>query len=161
MFVCLFVVSNVCLGVLPAGMVMVKHCRGKAKPHVCRFRVSDDNMKLLWTNFRPFSRTRQVPLASVTEILCGQETPVFRNQGAGAGANNNGPTAEERTRSFSLITTNRSVDIVAPTAEAQDLWLTGISRLVQLLTGKQYLPDSNPKPWHNKKHKLTLKLNAD
>eukprot|EP00698_Gefionella_okellyi_P000734 TRINITY_DN10667_c0_g1_i1.p1 TRINITY_DN10667_c0_g1~~TRINITY_DN10667_c0_g1_i1.p1 ORF type:complete len:415 (-),score=90.24 TRINITY_DN10667_c0_g1_i1:108-1352(-) len=98
------------------GAVMRKHGR-KGRPHSRFMYLSHDLMHLSW------SRTRRLPLegqpadrririADVRDVLDGQQTEVFRRTGRRSMSD----------RCFSIVTTQRTVDLEAPDAQTRELW---------------------------------------
>ncbi|XP_047335805.1 PH, RCC1 and FYVE domains-containing protein 1-like [Impatiens glandulifera] len=103
--------------VLKTGAQLTKYSR-KGKPKFCRFRVSSDETTLIWLSH---GKERNLNLSSVSRIILGQRTAVFRRY----------LRPEKEYLSFSLIYNNgeRSLDLICKDNTEADLWLTGLKAL--------------------------------
>ncbi|CAN6461479.1 unnamed protein product [Victoria cruziana] len=103
---------------LKKGTQMVKYSR-KGKPKVCPFRLSADETTLIW-----YSRgeERNLKLSSVSKIIPGQRTAVFRRY----------LRPEKDYLSFSLIYNNgeRSLDLICKDKVESEVWFAGLKSLI-------------------------------
>ncbi|XP_019181072.1 PREDICTED: E3 ubiquitin-protein ligase HERC2-like [Ipomoea nil] len=103
---------------LKKGTQLVKYSR-KGKPKLCPFRLSPDEKTLIW-----YSRgsERNLNLTSVSKIIPGQRTPVFKRF----------LRPEKDYLSFSLIYKNgeRSLDLICKDNEEADVWIAGLTALI-------------------------------
>ena len=74
-----------------------------------------------WSSAMDRSKTRLVPLTNITELWLGQVTQPFDSAGF--------PQAAWNT-SLSLITPQRSVDVVFPSQSSFDMWVDGLKEIV-------------------------------
>lgn len=105
------------LRALKKGTQLIKYSR-KGKPKFCTFRLSPDETTLLWYS-RKAERT--LKLSSVTRIIPGQRTPVFKRF----------LRPEKDYLSFSLIYNNgeRSLDLICKDQAETEIWLGGLKSL--------------------------------
>ncbi|KAL9266561.1 PH, RCC1 and FYVE domains-containing protein [Drosera capensis] len=108
---------------LKKGTQLLKYSR-KGKPKFRPFRLSADETTLIWYSH---GEERNLKLSSVSKILLGQRTPVFRRF----------LRPEKDYLSFSLIYKNgeRSLDLICKDKEEVEVWLAGLKALVS--TGQQ------------------------
>lgn len=103
---------------LKKGTQLIKYGR-KGKPKFCPFRVSPDETTLLW-----YSRgeERNLKLSSVSRILPGQRTPVFKRY----------HRPEKEYLSFSLLYNNgeRSLDLICKDKAEAEVWFAGLKALI-------------------------------
>ncbi|KAF3777970.1 putative E3 ubiquitin-protein ligase [Nymphaea thermarum] len=103
---------------LKKGTQLVKYSR-KGKPKVCPFRLSTDEATLIW-----YSRgeERNLKLSSVSKIIPGQRTAVFRRY----------LRPEKDYLSFSLIYNNgeRSLDLICKDKVESEVWFAGLKALI-------------------------------
>ncbi|KAH6823522.1 Regulator of chromosome condensation family protein [Perilla frutescens var. hirtella] len=102
---------------LKKGTQLIKYCR-KGKPKFRRFRLSTDETSLIW-----YSRKaeKHLKLASVTRIIPGQRTAVFKRF----------LRPEKEYLSFSLIYNGeRSLDLICKDKAESELWLAGLKALI-------------------------------
>ncbi|RZC85704.1 hypothetical protein C5167_026378 [Papaver somniferum] len=111
------------LVVLKKGTQLIKYSR-KGKPKLCPFRISPDEATLIW-----YSRgeERNLKLSSVSRIIAGQRTAVFRRY----------LRPEKEYLSFSLIYKNgeRSLDLICKDKTEAEVWFAGLKELIS--TGQQ------------------------
>ncbi|CAA2975577.1 PH, RCC1 and FYVE domains-containing 1-like [Olea europaea subsp. europaea] len=103
---------------LKKGTQLIKYSR-KGKPKFCPFRLSPDETTLIW-----YSRgeERNLKLSSVSRIIPGQRTPVFKRF----------LRPEKEYLSFSLIYNNgeRSLDLICKDKFESEAWLAGLKALI-------------------------------
>ncbi|KAI3995883.1 hypothetical protein MKX01_030689 [Papaver californicum] len=108
---------------LKKGTQLIKYSR-KGKPKLCPFRISPDEATLIW-----YSRgeERNLKLSSVSRIIAGQRTAVFRRY----------LRPEKEYLSFSLIYKNgeRSLDLICKDKAEAEVWFAGLKELIS--TGQQ------------------------
>ncbi|GER52262.1 regulator of chromosome condensation family protein [Striga asiatica] len=102
---------------LKKGTQLIKYSR-KGKPKFCTFRLSPDETTLIWYSH---GAERHLTLSSVTRIIPGQRTPVFRRF----------LRPEKDYLSFSLIYNNgdRSLDLICKDKVESEVWLAGLKAL--------------------------------
>ncbi|CAL9194639.1 PH, RCC1 and FYVE domains-containing protein 1-like isoform X1 [Musa acuminata AAA Group] len=103
---------------LKKGTQLIKYNR-KGKPKLCPFRISSDETTLVWFSHK---KERAIKLASVTRIVPGQRTAVFRRY----------LRPEKDYLSFSLIYNNgeRSLDLICKDQGELEVWITGLKALI-------------------------------
>ncbi|XAR49640.1 hypothetical protein NMG60_11032905 [Bertholletia excelsa] len=103
---------------LKKGTQLLKYGR-KGKPKFCPFRVSNDELSLIWISS---SGERSLKLASVSRIIPGQRTAVFRRY----------LCPEKDYLSFSLIYNNgkRSLDLICKDKVEAEVWIAGLRSLI-------------------------------
>ncbi|KAH6816288.1 Regulator of chromosome condensation family protein [Perilla frutescens var. frutescens] len=104
--------------VLKKGTQLIKYSR-KGKPKFCAFRLSTDETTLNWYSH---GSERQLTLSSVSRIIPGQRTPVFKRF----------LRPEKEYLSFSLIYNNgeRSLDLICKDKVEAEIWLAGLKSLI-------------------------------
>ncbi|CAL5395219.1 unnamed protein product [Camellia sinensis] len=109
---------------LKKGTQLIKYSR-KGKPKFCPFRISADETTVIWYSN---GRERNLKLSSVSRIVPGQRTAVFRRY----------LRPEKEYLSFSLIYNNgeRSLDLICKDKVEAELWLAGLKSL--LSPGQKY-----------------------
>ncbi|KAI3927646.1 hypothetical protein MKW92_009881 [Papaver armeniacum] len=112
------------LVVLKKGTQLIKYSR-KGKPKLCPFRISPDEATLIW-----YSRgeERNLKLSSVSRIIAGQRTAVFRRY----------LRPEKEYLSFSLIYKNGkdlSTWLICKDKTEAEVWFAGLKELIS--TGQQ------------------------
>ncbi|KAK7243074.1 hypothetical protein RIF29_37858 [Crotalaria pallida] len=102
---------------LKKGSQLVKYSR-KGKPKFCPFRLSPDGTTLIWISR---GREKNLNLSSVTRIIPGQRTAVFRRY----------LRPEKDYLSFSLIYKKgeRSLDLICKDKAEVEVWLEGLRAL--------------------------------
>ncbi|ERN16055.1 uncharacterized protein LOC18444353 [Amborella trichopoda] len=103
---------------LKKGAQLLKYGR-KGKPKFCPFRISNDESTLIW-----YSRgeERKLKLASVTKIIPGQRTVIFKRY----------LCPEKDYLSFSLLYNNgeRSLDLICKDKVEAEVWFGGLKALI-------------------------------
>ncbi|XP_061357758.1 PH, RCC1 and FYVE domains-containing protein 1-like isoform X1 [Gastrolobium bilobum] len=107
---------------LKKGTQLIKYSR-KAKPKVCPFRLSLDETTLIWISRK---KERNLKLSSVSRIIPGQRTAVFRRY----------LQPEKDYLSFSLLYNNgeRTLDLICKDKAEAEVWFAGLKTLIS--TGK-------------------------
>ncbi|KAI3820050.1 hypothetical protein L1987_13906 [Smallanthus sonchifolius] len=108
---------------LKKGAHLLKYGR-KGKPKFCPFRLSHDESSLIWISG---SGERSLKLSSVTRIIPGQRTAVFRRY----------LRPEKEYLSFSLVYNNgkRSLDLICKDKVETEVWIAGLKALISSLQG--------------------------
>ncbi|CAK9187802.1 unnamed protein product [Ilex paraguariensis] len=103
---------------LKKGTQLIKYSR-KGKPKFCPFRVSPDETTLIWYSN---GAERNLKLSSVSRIIPGQRTPVFRRY----------LRPEKEYLSFSLLYNSgeRSLDLICKDNIEAEVWLSGLKALI-------------------------------
>ncbi|KAL2230088.1 uncharacterized protein LOC105171777 [Sesamum indicum] len=103
---------------LKKGTQLIKYSR-KGKPKFCTFRLSPDETTLIWYSH---GAERNLTLSSVSRIIPGQRTPVFKRY----------LRPEKDYLSFSLIYNNgeRSLDLICKDKVESEVWLAGLKGLI-------------------------------
>ncbi|GAB4850889.1 hypothetical protein Ancab_030190 [Ancistrocladus abbreviatus] len=103
---------------LKKGTQLIKYSR-KGKPKFRPFRLSTDETTLIWYSH---GEERNLKLSSVSKIIPGQRTAVFRRY----------LRPEKDYLSFSLIYNNddRSLDLICKDKEEVEVWLAGLKALI-------------------------------
>ncbi|XP_004492531.1 PH, RCC1 and FYVE domains-containing protein 1 [Cicer arietinum] len=103
---------------LKKGTQLIKYSR-KAKPKVCPFRLSLDETTLIWISHK---RERTLKLSSISRIIPGQRTAVFRRY----------LQPEKDYLSFSLVYNNgeRTLDLICKDKAEAEVWFAGLKELV-------------------------------
>ncbi|XP_047951695.1 PH, RCC1 and FYVE domains-containing protein 1-like isoform X1 [Salvia hispanica] len=103
---------------LKKGTQLIKYSR-KGKPKFCAFRLSPDEATLIWYSH---GSERQLTLSSVSRIIQGQRTPVFKRY----------LRPEKEYLSFSLIHHNgeRSLDLICKDKVEAEIWIAGLKSLI-------------------------------
>ncbi|XP_042487543.1 PH, RCC1 and FYVE domains-containing protein 1-like [Macadamia integrifolia] len=103
---------------LKKGSQLIKYSR-KGKPKLCPFRLSSDEKTLIW-----YSRgeERNLKLSSVTRIIPGQRTAVFRRY----------LRPDKDYLSFSLLYNNgeRTLDLICKDKGEAEIWFAGLKALI-------------------------------
>ncbi|GAB2289992.1 PH, RCC1 and FYVE domains-containing protein 1 [Dionaea muscipula] len=108
---------------LKKGTQLLKYGR-KGKPKFCPFRLSNDETTLIWLTS---SSEKKLKLSSVSRIVPGQRTAVFRRY----------LRPEKDYLSFSLIYDNgkRSLDLICKDKVEAEVWIGGLTALISLGKG--------------------------
>ncbi|KAM6565264.1 hypothetical protein CsatA_024392 [Cannabis sativa] len=103
---------------LKKGTQLIKYSR-KGKPKFCPFRISKDETTLIWFSH---GQERTLKLSSVTRIIPGQRTAVFRRY----------LRPEKDYLSFSLLYNNgeRSLDLICKDKAEAELWFAALKELI-------------------------------
>ncbi|ANM63475.1 Regulator of chromosome condensation (RCC1) family protein [Arabidopsis thaliana] len=104
------------IAILKKGAYLLKYGR-RGKPKFYPFRLSSDEIYLLWYCGK---KEKRLKLSSVTRIIPGQRTAVFRRY----------PQPTKEYQSFSLIYGERSLDLVCKDKDEAEFWLTTLRALL-------------------------------
>ncbi|XP_068327784.1 PH, RCC1 and FYVE domains-containing protein 1-like isoform X2 [Pyrus communis] len=106
------------LTALKKGSQLIKYSR-KGKPKLCSFRISTDETTLIWYSH---GEERTLKLASVSRIIPGQRTAVFRRY----------LRPEKDYLSFSLLYNNgeRTLDLICKDKAEAEVWFAGLKALI-------------------------------
>lgn len=118
---------------LQAGSVLLK-CGRSGKPHFSLFQLSDDSTHIQWTSKTKDPSESKMAINSIREMCLGQMTPVFARSGMDVYSH----------LSFSLITPERSVDIICTTADEFKTWTAGLRTLLPI--GARFRSGSKERP---------------
>ncbi|KAL2486745.1 Regulator of chromosome condensation (RCC1) family with FYVE zinc finger domain [Abeliophyllum distichum] len=110
-------IEQVLIG-LKKGTQLIKYSR-KGKPKFCPFRLSTDETTLIWYSG---AAERNLKLSSVSRIIPGQRTAVFRRY----------LRPEKEYLSFSLLYNNgeRSLDLICKDKAEAEVWIAGLKALI-------------------------------
>ncbi|KAG6783331.1 hypothetical protein POTOM_012777 [Populus tomentosa] len=101
---------------LKRGTQLLKYGR-RGKPKFCPFRLSNDESVLIWISGK---EEKHLKLSHVSRIIPGQRTPIFQRY----------PRPEKEYQSFSLIYSDRSLDLICKDKEEAEVWFTGLKALI-------------------------------
>ncbi|XP_010453304.1 PREDICTED: uncharacterized protein LOC104735251 [Camelina sativa] len=101
---------------LKKGAYLLKYGR-RGKPKFCPFRLSNDETVLIWFSG---NEEKHLKLSHVSRIISGQRTPIFQRY----------PRPEKEYQSFSLIYSDRSLDVICKDKDEAEVWFTGLKALV-------------------------------
>ncbi|KAG2311508.1 hypothetical protein Bca52824_023065 [Brassica carinata] len=104
------------IAILKKGAYLLKYGR-RGKPKFYPFRLSSDEIYLIWYCGR---KEKRLNLSSVTRIIPGQRTSVFRRY----------PQPTKEYQSFSLIYGDRSLDLVCKDKDEAEFWITTLRALL-------------------------------
>ncbi|KAI3828986.1 hypothetical protein L1987_03099 [Smallanthus sonchifolius] len=101
---------------LKKGAYLLKYGR-RGKPKFCPFRLANDESILIWLSGK---EEKQLRLSHVTRIVSGQRTPIFQRY----------PRPEKEYQSFSLIYSDRSLDLICKDKDEAEVWFSGLKALI-------------------------------
>ncbi|KAJ7965005.1 Regulator of chromosome condensation (RCC1) family with FYVE zinc finger domain [Quillaja saponaria] len=101
---------------LKKGAYLLKYGR-RGKPKFCPFRLSNDESALIWFSGK---EEKHLKLSHVSRIISGQRTPIFQRY----------PRPEKEYQSFSLIYTDRSLDLICKDKDEAEVWFSGLKALI-------------------------------
>ncbi|KAK4773873.1 hypothetical protein SAY87_028892 [Trapa incisa] len=101
---------------LKKGAYLLKYGR-RGKPKFCPFHLSNDESALIWYSGK---EEKQIKLSHVSRIIPGQRTAIFQRY----------PRPEKEYQSFSLICTDRSLDLICKDEDEAEVWLVGLKALI-------------------------------
>ncbi|KAL0242568.1 hypothetical protein GEMRC1_005131 [Eukaryota sp. GEM-RC1] len=105
------------------GGVFLKHGK-KGKPHHRFIWVSSDFSAIQWRDPAKTKVRDSMQVASITDVVVGQTTSVFRRRSGNPG---------REALSFSVIAGERTLDVEAASEEDRDLWVDSFRYLVSLV----------------------------
>ncbi|GMH01708.1 hypothetical protein Nepgr_003547 [Nepenthes gracilis] len=109
---------------LKKGATLLKYGR-RGKPKFCPFRLSNDESLLIWYSGK---EEKHLKLNQVSKIIPGQRTAIFQRY----------PRPEKEYQSFSLIYTDRSLDLICKDKDEAEVWFVGLKSLIS---------NSSWRPW--------------
>ncbi|XP_050232382.1 PH, RCC1 and FYVE domains-containing protein 1-like [Mercurialis annua] len=101
---------------LKKGAQLLKYGR-RGKPKFCPFRLANDESVLIWLSGK---EEKYLKLSHVSRIISGQRTPIFQRY----------PRPEKEYQSFSLIYSDRSLDLICKDKDEAEVWITGLKALI-------------------------------
>ncbi|XVE59884.1 hypothetical protein DITRI_Ditri05aG0083100 [Diplodiscus trichospermus] len=101
---------------LKKGAYLLKYGR-RGKPKFCPFRLSNDESVLIWFSGE---EEKHLKLSHVSRIISGQRTPIFQRY----------PRPEKEYQSFSLIYSERSLDLICKDKDEAEVWFSGLKALI-------------------------------
>ncbi|KAM6569710.1 hypothetical protein CsatB_017695 [Cannabis sativa] len=101
---------------LKKGAHLLKFGR-RGSPKFCPFRLSNDEKLLIWYRGK---HEKHLKLSQVSKIIPGQRTAVFQRY----------PQPEKEYQSFSLIYSNRSLDLICKDKDEAEVWLAALRALI-------------------------------
>lgn len=101
---------------LKKGAYLLKYGR-RGKPKFCPFRLSNDESVLIWFSGK---EEKLLKLSHVSRIMPGQRTTIFQRY----------PRPEKECQSFSLIYSDRSLDIICKDKDEAEVWFAGLKTLI-------------------------------
>ncbi|KAL7091438.1 hypothetical protein ACP275_12G106200 [Erythranthe tilingii] len=101
---------------LKKGAHLLKYGR-RGKPKFCPFRLSNDESTLIWYYGKD---EKQLELRQVSRIIPGQRTSIFQRY----------PRPEKEYQSFSLIYSDRSLDLICKDKDEAEAWFVGLKALI-------------------------------
>ena len=104
---------------MEAGSVMLK-CGRSGRPHFALFQLSDDSRYIQWTSRRNDPGRTRIKIENIRELCLGQLTAVFARAGMG----------HYSPLSFSIVSQDRSVDIISTSRREYNTWVNGIQTLL-------------------------------
>ncbi|KAI3429155.1 uncharacterized protein J3R85_008573 [Psidium guajava] len=100
---------------LKKGAYLLKYGR-RGKPKFCPFHLASDESTLLWYSGK---EAKQIKLNQVSRIIPGQRTAIFQRY----------PRPEKEYQSFSLICSDRSLDLICKDKDEAEVWFVGLKAL--------------------------------
>lgn len=101
---------------LKKGATLLKYGR-RGKPKFCPFRLSNDESLLIWYSGK---EEKQLKLSQVSRIIPGQRTAIFQRY----------PRPEKEYQSFSLIYSDRSLDLICKDKDEAEVWFVALKALI-------------------------------
>lgn len=101
---------------LQKGAYLLKYGR-RGKPKFCPFRLSNDESTLFWHSGKD---EKHLKLSKVSRIIPGQRTAIFQRY----------PRPDKEYQSFSLIYSDRSLDLICKDKDEAEVWFTGLKALI-------------------------------
>lgn len=113
---------------LKKGAYLLKYGR-RGKPKFCPFRLSNDESVLIWFSGKEEKHLR---LSHVSRIIPGQRTAIFQRY----------PRPEKECQSFSLISHDRSLDIICKDKDEAEVWFAGLKTLISRCHQRKWRTES-------------------
>ncbi|WCJ21272.1 Regulator of chromosome condensation (RCC1) family with FYVE zinc finger domain [Euphorbia peplus] len=104
------------IAALKKGAYLLKYGR-RGKPKFCPFQLSNDENLLIWYSGK---EEKQIKLSQVSKIIPGQRTAIFQRY----------PRPEKEYQSFSLIYSDRSLDLICKDKDEAEVWFVGLKALI-------------------------------
>ncbi|KAG5566324.1 hypothetical protein RHGRI_002056 [Rhododendron griersonianum] len=104
------------INALKKGACLLKYGR-RGKPKFCPFRLANDESVLIWFSEK---EEKHLKLSQVSRIVSGQRTPIFQRY----------PRPEKEYQSFSLIYSDRSLDLICKDKDEAEVWFSGLKSLI-------------------------------
>ncbi|KAF7154171.1 hypothetical protein RHSIM_Rhsim01G0194500 [Rhododendron simsii] len=104
------------INALKKGAYLLKYGR-RGKPKFCPFRLANDESVLIWFSGK---EEKHLKLSQVSRIVSGQRTPIFQRY----------PRPEKEYQSFSLIYSDRSLDLICKDKDEAEVWFSGLKSLI-------------------------------
>ncbi|KAK6931215.1 Brevis radix (BRX) domain [Dillenia turbinata] len=123
---------NVAITVLKKGAHLLKYGR-RGKPKFCPFRLSNDESLLIWHSGK---EERHLKLSTVSRIIPGQRTATFQRY----------PRPEKEYQSFSLICSDRSLDLICKDKDEAEVWFVGLNALISRGSYRKWISGAK---WEN------------
>ncbi|XP_010242447.1 PREDICTED: uncharacterized protein LOC104586793, partial [Nelumbo nucifera] len=101
---------------LKKGAYLLKYGR-RGKPKFCPFRLANDESLLIWYSGK---EEKHLKLSHVSRIIPGQRTAIFKRY----------PRPEKEYQSFSLIYSDRSLDLICKDKDEAEVWFVGLKALI-------------------------------
>ncbi|XP_077224014.1 PH, RCC1 and FYVE domains-containing protein 1-like [Tasmannia lanceolata] len=101
---------------LKKGAYLLKYGR-RGKPKFCPFRLSNDESVLIWYSGKD---EKQLKLSHVSKIIPGQRTAIFQRY----------PRPEKEYQSFSLMYSDRSLDLICKDKDEAEVWFVALKALI-------------------------------
>ncbi|CAD6228151.1 unnamed protein product [Miscanthus lutarioriparius] len=128
---CLFFfpyIDDLAITALKKGAYLLKYGR-RGKPKFCPFRLSNDESVLIWFSGKEEKHLR---LSHVSRIIPGQRTAIFQRY----------PRPEKECQSFSLISHDRSLDIICKDKDEAEVWFAGLKTLISRCHQRKWRTES-------------------
>ncbi|RDX61814.1 PH, RCC1 and FYVE domains-containing protein 1, partial [Mucuna pruriens] len=113
---------------LKKGSYLLKYGR-RGRPKFCPFRLSNDESLLLWYSGK---EEKKLKLSTVSRIIPGQRTATFQRY----------PRPEKEYQSFSLIYSDRSLDLICKDKDEAEIWFVGLKALVTRSNSRKWRSES-------------------
>ncbi|XVF47227.1 hypothetical protein PTKIN_Ptkin03bG0092700 [Pterospermum kingtungense] len=113
---------------LKKGAYLLKYGR-RGKPKFCPFRLSNDESVLIWFSGK---EEKHLKLSHVSRIISGQRTPIFQRY----------PRPEKEYQSFSLIYSERSLDLICKDKDEAEVWFSGLKALISRSRQRKWRTES-------------------
>lgn len=101
---------------LKKGAYLLKYGR-RGRPKFCPFHLSNDESTLIWYSGKD---EKHLKISQVLKIIPGQRTAIFHRY----------PRPEKEYQSFSLICSDRSLDLICKDKDEAEVWFVGLKALI-------------------------------
>ncbi|XP_042475047.1 PH, RCC1 and FYVE domains-containing protein 1-like isoform X2 [Macadamia integrifolia] len=112
---------------LKKGAYLLKYGR-RGKPKFCPFRLANDESLLIWYSGK---KEKQLVLSHVSRIIPGQRTAIFKRY----------PRPDKEYQSFSLIYSDRSLDLICKDKDEAEVWFVGLKALIARGSYRKWKPE--------------------